>query len=98
MLRYHKQQGDLFMHVLLPSLAKVFNTLAVMCKWGFILVSTLIMYLNGFPFNAENFLLMLALFFAVLVTICELFAMILVRLPNLYSQYAKRIRNALNER
>jgi hypothetical protein len=82
----------------LPCLTWLFNVLASACKWGFILLSALVLYRNGFTYTITNWLLLLTIIFALLVTICDFFAMIRIRLPYVYLTHAKqRTRNTDNE-
>lgn len=82
------------LHVLIG----LFNVLANMFKWGFLVVSALILYRAGFNDGLSDWLLLLTILFALLVTICEIFVIIRLRLPNLYINYAKhRFRNSDNE-
>lgn len=85
------------MNDLLSCLSWLFNIMALMCKWGFLLLSVFILYKSGSVQTLTDWLLILTLLFAILVTICEIFAMLRVRLPNMYLTYAKRIRNPSDE-
>ena len=89
----------LLVGILLSFLTILLRMLVIVFERSFIIVSTLVLYLNGFTSTVSNWLLLLVIVFVVLVTICEIFAMLHVRLHQMYLTYGKqRIRNSTNER
>ena len=85
------------MKALLPCLTWAFDKLASLCKWGFLVLSIYILYIDGFNCTLEDWLLVIALMSALVVTICEIFAMIHIRVLNPYINYVRQLRNTDNE-
>lgn len=70
------------MNVLLPFLVVLFDKLTSTCKWGFIFLSIAELFVLGTGEILTSGLLILTVLFAILVTICKLFVIILIRQDN----------------